>query len=340
MRVPPSVLPRRLIAALGLAWLCLKTIRKNDVVILYNYFPEFLLAALILKLKGHPAFLDVEDAPNPDDRSLREHINRLCLPAVSALTRKEKIIVSHALAKRMGLSDYFVAYGVARQQQRAATAERQPGSILFGGSIMRETGLDLFRDAVRILATRPRATPLEFHVTGNFSRADFDDLLAEIASSASVKLTLHADLTREDYLALTTRVQTGLSLKPARGVMGEATFPPRSWRSPPRAWCCAPPRPATWACCSTRTARCCSIRKRARNWPPPWKGSPPTPPPPHGSPNAVARWFTSGSRPSASAKPCWRSSVRRFEITPGSLRSRRTRPASTRSWPGDRKSPR
>lgn len=207
---------RRLSGGLALAVFGLRRIHADDRVILYNAFPEYLPLALLLRLRGTPASLDVEDAPTAA-HNLREAVARWTFRALAALTRPNKIVASRMLADRLGLARAVPVYGVA---EPAVPIRRFAGADLlvqFGGSLLPETGLDLFRAAVRLI---PADAPIRFAVTGTAP----PDALADLPPS----VTVAAGLDHAAYRALLDRVDVALSLKLASSEMGQTTFPSKT----------------------------------------------------------------------------------------------------------------
>jgi glycosyltransferase involved in cell wall biosynthesis len=207
---------RRLSGGVALAAFGLRRIHADDRVILYNAFPEYLPLALLLRLRGTPATLDVEDAPTAA-RSLREAVARWTYRALAALTRPDKIVASRMLADRLGLARAVPVYGVAEPAlptQRFAKAELL---VQFGGSLLAETGLDLFRATVGLI---PPGAPIRFVVTGTAPAGALDALPPSV--------TVAAGLDHAAYRALLDRVDVALSLKLAASEMGQTTFPSKT----------------------------------------------------------------------------------------------------------------
>jgi len=222
-------LVKRMIAAWSFLFYAIRHVGVGDRVILYNYFLEYILAALYLRARGRPAILDIEDAPRLDEGGLRGFGNRILFPIFIFLCAKRYLTVSHQIAKLHNLNQYLAIYGVPRDFERVRNQrEKFSGErvhILFGGSIMPETGLNLFREAVSLLAAQCPELPVKFFVTGGFPYQELVSLAREIESSSSILIEVFSNLTAAEYMTLAANMDVGLSLKlPSEGI-GQTTFP-------------------------------------------------------------------------------------------------------------------
>lgn len=207
---------RRFSAALTLAAFGLRRIHAADRVILYNPFPEYLPLALLLRLRGTPATLDIEDAPT-SARGLLQRVTRWTYRALTALTRPGRIVASRELAARLGLARVLPVYGVAEPAAPVVRFTAPELLVQFGGSLLPETGLALFRQAVRLL---PPGAPIRFVVTGIAPAGALDGLPESV--------TVAAGLDDAAYRALLARVDVALSLKLPSSEMGQTTFPSKT----------------------------------------------------------------------------------------------------------------
>lgn len=218
---------RRIIAAFTLLLFAIRTVRPGDRVLLYNFFPEYLFLALYLKARGRPAMLDIEDGPTASQKGARGVMTRVSYNWIRPLTVKRCVVASLSLASKLGLSEVLPIYGVARQVSREPTIRfTQPRlGVLFGGAIMPETGLELFADAVRLLAERSPECAIDFHISGHFDREIFLSLKAEVEAASSLRVLVHGALTADEYGSLTRSLDVGLCLKLPSHEMGQTTFP-------------------------------------------------------------------------------------------------------------------
>ncbi len=217
----------RLLAAWSYLAFCLR-VRRDDAVVLYNFYPEFLPAALLLRLRGRPAVLDIEDFPN-DRTDWRERVGRWSYRLVRPLCRPGILAASTQIVRLSRAPEGCVVHGVALADGGALPPMPPCDAglqILFGGSMHPETGVDLLAEAVRILrrtetAERP---PIVIHVTG------FGDIgplvgLADDAGASRIRIRIAQGLDLDGYRKVLAACHCGLSLKLPRTVMGDTTFP-------------------------------------------------------------------------------------------------------------------
>lgn len=209
-----------------------RRVRQDDIVLFYNHAAEYLLALIILRLRGVAVYQDIEDAPIAADRGLRGVLNRIGYRAMLALSSPRKVTVSEQLGRDMGLREFVAVQGVASQIQSTANRDAWmdlalggPLRLHYGGSLMASTGLDLFCDMIEVLQTLPWADSrgVVFEVTGigNFER------LRELARGcpAGLRIEPHGTVDRDHYDAVLQRCHAGLSLKLPDEAVSSTTFP-------------------------------------------------------------------------------------------------------------------
>jgi glycosyltransferase involved in cell wall biosynthesis len=221
-------LMKRLSSAVSFLVYAVRYVRASDRVILYNFALEFILAASYLRACGRPAILDIEDAPRKDEKGLRGLGNRILLPVFLRLCSKNYLTVSHQIGELHKLRRYLPIYGVPTGFMETNIQPKFSGDfvkILFGGAIMSETGLDLFLEAVRLLAHRTPELRVKFFVTGIFPYQTISDFSNEVASSSAISVTVLSGLSATKYKELAADMDVGLCLKLPSHSMGQTTFP-------------------------------------------------------------------------------------------------------------------
>ena len=220
---------RRLLSAASYLWYAIRHVRRNDAVLLYNFFPDYIPAAAYLKLIGRPAVLDIEDAPHSEQSGPWKFVNPLFFRIMLRLCEKRYVTVSRAIGEQFQLQRFMPVYGVADSFQGAGNNAPRFASprirILLGGAILPETGSGLFLDAVRMLATSHPDLPIDFLVTGQFARADMAALAEEVEAHSGIRVIASANLSRAEYSAIVHGADAGLCLKLASTGMGQTTFP-------------------------------------------------------------------------------------------------------------------
>lgn len=218
----------RLFSAFGYLWFALRQIRRDDVVVLYNYFPEYVPVAAWLRwrLGRERVILDLEDGPREDENDLRGFVNRWSLRVLQRLCSARAIVVSRELARSLHLADVCVVNGVCADVAPRDRAFGSPVLFLYGGSIEPATGLDLFADALRLFARAHRdlASQVRFVVTGFGGTAQLDALAREVAD-AGLRVDVMQDLGAAEYRQMLAQADVGLSLKMPGSHLVAATFP-------------------------------------------------------------------------------------------------------------------
>jgi glycosyltransferase involved in cell wall biosynthesis len=193
-------------------------------VLLYNFFPEYILMAMVLRFKGNPAVLDIEDGPT-SLRNWRERVTRLSYSIMRRLSAKRYVVASHSLAHELGLGDCLAVYGAATAPPLASTPRFSGSSVkfLYGGAIMPATGALLFQDALKRIPRQYLAI-MQFHVSGHYDQNDFLAFQSQM-SGRGLNLSLHGPLSATQYDELLGQCDCGLALKLPDHEMGRTTFP-------------------------------------------------------------------------------------------------------------------
>lgn len=210
---------------LSFAW---RQVKRGDVVVLYNFFPEYIPVAAWLRwrLGRERVLLDIEDGPRTDENDLRGFVTRASLRILKHLCSERAIVVSRELAQSLGIADACVVNGVCTVQAAPPRAFRTPITFLYGGTIETATGLELFAAAVRRFADAHRelADCVRFVVSG-YGGADTLRALASEAAAAGVRVELHQDIGPHEYRQLLAQADVGLSLRLPGTELATTTFP-------------------------------------------------------------------------------------------------------------------
>lgn len=228
---------RKLVGPLVLAGFAWYRVDRRDSVIVYNHAVEYIPALVVLRIKGVHTVQDIEDAPTAKERGARGLANRLSFAVTFRLTIRRKMVVANHVAEDLGLEDYVVVRGVAAQEVEAKhrpdvqkwdrLRAGQALKVHFGGTLIAETGIDLFCGAVEQLAeaTDQFRRPIIFAITGVGELDKIRDLKAKVGTNAKIGIELQAELGKTDYLALVDGCHVSLSLKRPGSEMGRTTFP-------------------------------------------------------------------------------------------------------------------
>jgi len=218
----------RVFAALVYLAFAMRHIRGGDGVVFYNYFPEYVPVAAVLRwrLGRDRIVMDLEDGPRTDEKNLRGYMNRFSLRLMSRVCSPRAIVVSQTLADMMKVDDACVVNGVSPDFGPRRTAFGSSVTFLYGGSINPDTGLDLFIAALRTLAReRPElGVRTRFVVTG-FGGGDKLAALARELAPTGFTLDVRQDTGPDEYKQILARADVGLSLKLPDSELNATTFP-------------------------------------------------------------------------------------------------------------------
>lgn len=232
-----SPLLRKIIGPFLLASFVLRRAKTGDKFIFYNHAIEYIPSLLLLRLRGIHLVQDIEDAPTADERGLRGVLNRISFAITFRLTKPLKMVVADHVAKSLKLEDYVVIRGVAAQEMEAgpASAARKwddlrdggPLRLHFGGTLIAETGVGLFCEAVTLLTQNANRLDrrVEFKVTGVGDLDSIRRLHENILANGKIQIDLLPELSKADYLALIDICHGSLSLKEPGSNMSNTTFP-------------------------------------------------------------------------------------------------------------------
>jgi glycosyltransferase involved in cell wall biosynthesis len=218
----------RVFAALCYLRFAWRHVKREDVAVLYNYFPEYIPVAAWLRLwlGRDRVLLDIEDGPRSDERDLRGFVTRASLVVLKRLCSRRAIVVSRELAQSLAIRDACVVNGVCAPQPTAPRAFGATITFLFGGTIETGTGLYLFAEGVRRFAKlyahlAPRA---RFVVSGFGGGQTLATLASDVAASG-VRVELHQDIGPREYRQLLAQADVGLSLRLPGTELATTTFP-------------------------------------------------------------------------------------------------------------------
>lgn len=219
----------RLLAAFYYFYIAVFKVRRSGVVVLYNFHLEYFFACFYLFIVGNRAFLELEDFPVKDG-TLRGVYNSLSYCLVRPLCNSSVIAVSDEVASISSACKALVIQGIISREDAYAEdnilkpSVQQGVVIHYGGSIVPDTGLDIFVDAVRLIREQWSDKCIVFEVTGfgNISRI-LD--LANVNSSYNAIVNFHSNLAPSGYLQVLRGAHASLSLKNPSSVYGYTTFP-------------------------------------------------------------------------------------------------------------------
>lgn len=220
----------RALAAVGYLWIAIRWVGRSDTVVLYNFYPEYVPACVFLRLFKNPAFLEVEDFPLAK-LNLREIAGRASYKVIRFCCHARIIAVSRSVAEQANSTGACIIQGVVSSDDTGrptAIPDFVRGlRIQFGGTLVRDTGSELFRDTVKWLREYTTQARIEFLVTGFGDLGEISDLQEGNAFS-SIKVELKADLDPNAYRSALRTCHASLSLKDPNSDFGATTFPSKA----------------------------------------------------------------------------------------------------------------
>ncbi len=231
-RFYPVQLLTYFISAISLFVLVGRLIRQKENCIfhflVYNRNWLYVPCLIFARLSGARCYLDLEDGSLVESTGALARIKNSMLKfTFDLLCRHGSILVSPGLKAQVKTSNNIICYGVAKQPVIGATVDWSKGALhfLLGGSLMRETGVQLLIDAVRILNRdfKNHKDSLKILITGHGPLAD--ELAHFAQDEGKGWLDFKGRVTKSEYDNLLRSSHVGLCLKLPSCEMGTTTFP-------------------------------------------------------------------------------------------------------------------
>jgi glycosyltransferase involved in cell wall biosynthesis len=228
---------RKILGPVFLTVFAMRRIRRSDRVVFYNHALEYLLVLVWFKLAGVRVYLDIEDAPGGDESGLRGVLSKISFWVIFKLTETRKIVVAEHVARALELADYVVVRGVSSQNDGDQLwpdipkwqVLRDGGDLVlhYGGTLLHDTGVDLFCVAVKELARNAErlARPVVFKVTGIGEIDKVRALGSRIDPGGIVRVELLPRLSWAEYQTELGLCHASLSLRKPGSHMANRTFP-------------------------------------------------------------------------------------------------------------------
>ena len=198
---------------------------KKSVLIFYNYLLYYIPTLIINKILGRRCLLDLEDGIRRDDKTLRSRVNFISFKIHNLFCNNGATVASEALIMQTTIRPTMVCYGVAPMIYTQKDWSVFPLHILYGGALLKDTGAELFLDALDILFLKGKniSTKIKFIVTG------FGDMSEQIKQITQNKFSSIVDfrgsVSTSEYFEILEKCQIGLALKIPTMSMGMTTFP-------------------------------------------------------------------------------------------------------------------
>jgi glycosyltransferase involved in cell wall biosynthesis len=231
-RFDPLPLLTYFVSAFSLITLVRRLLRQNNNRVLhllvYNRNWLYVPCLVLARLFGARCYLDLEDGVLVETSRWLARIQYALLKyTFGNLCSHGSILVAPGLNSQVNTANNVVCYGVAQQAAHAGNLDWQNGTLRFllGGTLMRETGVPLLMDAVRILNSNFQTYKYSFVIliTGHGPLADELAQFSQTEGKGWIEYKGRVSKTEYEDLLLTSHI--GLCLKLPSCEMGATTFP-------------------------------------------------------------------------------------------------------------------
>ncbi len=219
-----------LYSAFSIGTAALKTVPSHDAVaVFYNAEPHCLLALALLRLRGTPCLLDIEDGLDVPWLSIRGFVYRLCFAAFR-WSCCGGFAASSKLASVLPGGDGIVISGVtdATEKQAARDWDSARLQVLFSGTLNDATGVPLFLETLNWLRAHAPESLSRLHFVICGQGPMLPDLLAIAEDSEQASIEVLGRVSFARYAALLAESHVALSLKLPRTHYDEQTFPSKT----------------------------------------------------------------------------------------------------------------
>lgn len=225
----------RLYAAIAFLGFVIVNVKKTDRVVIYNFFPEYILAAIYLWFFGNKAVIDIEDAPRADEIGLVGYLTRWSFRLLRIFCQKKYITVSSLVAASFRLDKHLLIYGASPEVKETNCNLRKLNchlkndvwiKVLYGGALLQETGISVFCSAIEKLAKQNIGCDfgIEIIVTGFGGEAELKKL-SNIVFPSWLRLIIKTNISYIEYEKILKESHVGLCLKIPGTTMADTTFP-------------------------------------------------------------------------------------------------------------------
>ncbi len=198
----------------------------KTMIIAYNRFWHYLPALFQAKLRRIPCILDLEDGTIRSSKPLTRLMDQFSKFLFGYLCNYGAMLAGKALINQVTTDRIFVCYGCSEQKEvNQDKWFKRPIQILFGGSLLYETGAQLLLDTISLLEKQAPELSKKIHikVTGYGSMAEQLEIFAN--TTGKNWITYLGNVDRQTYLNVIDQSHIGLCLKLSSSEMGKTTFP-------------------------------------------------------------------------------------------------------------------
>jgi glycosyltransferase involved in cell wall biosynthesis len=222
-----------LVTMAWLAWFALKNSdhKRPQAHLFYNQLTLYLPALMLLHMRGHKTYVDIEDAPIADlsqkkGRFLPKFGANAPPRIFSSYVSGGALLASSALAAGTRVRPTLAYYGAVDIKNERSEKAGYPLHILVSGTLEPATGMTLLAQSLELIDLHNLSKSITVHITGQGSSV-FE--LQEVTKRLkNVKVMVLGRVGAEDYRKTLEQADIGLSLKLVGGPYADSTFPSKA----------------------------------------------------------------------------------------------------------------
>lgn len=213
-----------LVSMISLCLIMLRLAKRDSTIIYYNYLLHYIPTLFVNYVLGRNSIFDIEDGFIENDHSVKGKVNKLLVKLFNKLCCGGAMLASSALKHQTSLAHNYVCYGVAPFVPTAKEWTDDRLQILFGGSLLKDTGAALLLETLELIHSNypELASKFKFIITGF---GDYSAALDKMAVKYPNLIEFHGNVDADEYKALLRKAHIGLCLKLPDLSMGATTFP-------------------------------------------------------------------------------------------------------------------
>lgn len=213
----------RVRSSINLSKYVLNNIYPGDSVLFYNFRLSFLLCFIVCKIRNIKIVIDIEDYPL-ENKNLKEFINKIVLK-IALNFSDNAIVASNSIARLANLKNSYACYGAVNINKIYNDPfNNEYVNFHYGGSIEKNTGLDLFCETIHALNIKNLPKVLNFFVTGYGDFEKIKELSKEITNE-NLNLIIMPNCSYSEFNKVFKKIDSSLALKMPENEYADSTFP-------------------------------------------------------------------------------------------------------------------
>lgn len=219
-----------LVTTAWLAWFAFKNSshKRRQAHLFYNQLTLYLPALILLFMRRHKTYVDIEDAPVADlPHKTSQFFSKFGANAppriFSSYVNGGALIASSALAAGTRIRPTLTYYGAVHIENERIEKDGYPLHILASGTLEPDTGMTLLIRTLELIDLHRLSKSITVSITGQGSSVSE---LREVTNRLkNIKVLMLGRVSAEDYCKILGQADVGLSLKLVGGPYADSTFP-------------------------------------------------------------------------------------------------------------------